>query len=74
MTLFGAAAHELGPEDTYGVWMIDDTENSFLTQPFWIRYARQDVYLSTMITFNLSDSKHEVVTSFFFFCFPFFFK
>ncbi|XP_031260706.1 uncharacterized protein LOC116118890 isoform X4 [Pistacia vera] len=52
-------APELGPEDTYGVWRIDDMENSFSTQPFRIRYARQDVYLSIMIAFNLSDSRHE---------------
>ncbi|XP_044479099.1 protein FAM135B-like isoform X2 [Mangifera indica] len=52
-------APEPGPEGTSGVWRIDDTENSFWTQPFWIRYARQDVYLSVMIAFNLADSRHE---------------
>ncbi|GAV67360.1 DUF676 domain-containing protein/DUF3657 domain-containing protein [Cephalotus follicularis] len=50
---------ELGSEDTYGVWRIDDMENSFTTQPFRIRYARQDVYLSIMISFNLSLGKCE---------------
>ncbi|XP_031260704.1 uncharacterized protein LOC116118890 isoform X2 [Pistacia vera] len=55
----GLQSPELGPEDTYGVWRIDDMENSFSTQPFRIRYARQDVYLSIMIAFNLSDSRHE---------------
>ncbi|KAK2664209.1 hypothetical protein Ddye_002783 [Dipteronia dyeriana] len=52
-------APELGSEDTYGVWRIDDTENSFSTQPFRIKYARQDVYLSIMVAFNLSVSKYE---------------
>lgn len=52
-------APELGPEDAYGVWRIDDTDNSFSTQPFRIRYARQDVLLSLMISFNLSLRKYE---------------
>ncbi|KAL5854794.1 hypothetical protein ACOSQ4_004596 [Xanthoceras sorbifolium] len=52
-------APELAAEDTYGVWRIDDTENSFSTQPFRIKYSRQDVYLSIMIAFNLSVSKYE---------------
>ncbi|RVX02533.1 hypothetical protein CK203_031098 [Vitis vinifera] len=58
-----AAAPELGPEDAYGVWRIDDTDNSFSTQPFRIRYARQDVLLSLMISFNLSLRKYEVPLS-----------
>ena len=55
-----AAAPDLGPEDVYGVWKIDDTDNSFSTQPFRIRYARQDVLLSLMISFNISLGKYEV--------------
>lgn len=47
-------APELGSDDVYGVWRIDDTDNSFSTQPFRIKYARQDVLLSIMISFNLS--------------------
>ncbi|CAN1810263.1 Protein FAM135B [Linum perenne] len=50
-------APDLGFDDVYGVWRIDDTDNSFLTPPFRIRYARQDVRLSIMISFNLSLSK-----------------
>lgn len=52
-------APDLGPEDVVGVWRIDDTDNSFYTQPFRIKYARQDVLLSAMIAFNLSLGKYE---------------
>ncbi|KAL8167837.1 hypothetical protein V2J09_009336, partial [Rumex salicifolius] len=45
-------------EGTYGVWRIDDSDNSFSTQPFKIKYARQDILLSVMIAFNLSMGKH----------------
>ncbi|MED6118805.1 hypothetical protein PIB30_006301 [Stylosanthes scabra] len=34
--------------------MIDDADNSFSTPPFRIKYARQDVLLSIMISFYLS--------------------
>lgn len=46
-------------DDIHGVWRIDDTDNSFSTQPFRIRYARQDVLLSVMISFNLFLDKFE---------------
>lgn len=52
-------APDLGSEDVYGVWRIDDTDHSFSTQPFRIKYARQDILLSMMVSFNLSLSKHE---------------
>ncbi|KAG8388639.1 hypothetical protein BUALT_Bualt02G0146300 [Buddleja alternifolia] len=52
-------APDLGSDDVYGVWRIDDTEHSFSTQPFRIRYARQDILLSMMVSFNLSLSKTE---------------
>ncbi|KAL2515841.1 putative serine esterase family protein [Forsythia ovata] len=52
-------APELGSDDVHGVWIIDDTDNSFSTQPFRIRYARQDILLSMMVSFNLSLSKFE---------------
>ncbi|GMN40240.1 hypothetical protein TIFTF001_009470 [Ficus carica] len=52
-------APDLGSDDVYGVWRIDDTDNSFSTQPFRIKYARQDVLLSIMISFNLSLGKYE---------------
>ncbi|PON68315.1 Protein FAM [Parasponia andersonii] len=52
-------APDLGSDDVYGVWIIDDMDNSFSTQPFQIKYARQDVLLSVMISFNLSLGKYE---------------
>ncbi|KAL8529718.1 hypothetical protein ACS0TY_006963 [Phlomoides rotata] len=52
-------APDLGSDDIYGVWRIDDTDYSFSTQPFRIRYARQDVLLAMMVSFNLSLSKLE---------------
>ncbi|KAF6163663.1 hypothetical protein GIB67_036123 [Kingdonia uniflora] len=52
-------APDLGSDDIFGVWRIDDTDNSFCTQPFRIKYARQDVLLSVMISFNLSLGKFE---------------
>ena len=51
----------MGSDDVYGVWRIDDTDNSFSTQPFRIKYARQDVLLSIMISFNLPVDRYEVV-------------
>lgn len=57
---FSAAAPKMGSDDSYGVWRIDDSDNSFSTQPFKIRYARQDVPLSVMIAFNVSLSNREV--------------
>lgn len=53
-------APSMGSDDSYGIWRIDDVDNSFSTQPFKIRYARQDVPLSVMIAFNLSLSNREV--------------
>uniref|UniRef100_A0A7N2RF62 DUF676 domain-containing protein n=1 Tax=Quercus lobata TaxID=97700 RepID=A0A7N2RF62_QUELO len=50
---------DLGSDDVYGVWRIDDTDNSFSTQPFRIKYARQDVLLSIMISFNLPVGRYE---------------
>ncbi|PIA47746.1 hypothetical protein AQUCO_01400387v1 [Aquilegia coerulea] len=52
-------APDLGPDDIFGVWRIDDKDNSFCTQPFRIKYARQDVLLSVMVSFNLSLGKCE---------------
>ncbi|KAB1212117.1 hypothetical protein CJ030_MR5G011951 [Morella rubra] len=52
-------APDLGSGDLLGVWRIDDTENSFTTQPFRIKYARQDVLLSIMVSFNLSLGSYE---------------
>ncbi|CAJ2643167.1 unnamed protein product [Trifolium pratense] len=50
-------APDLDQSSIYGAWKIDDTENSFSTQTFRIKYAKQDVHLCMMITFNLSRSK-----------------
>ncbi|KAI3464023.1 hypothetical protein Pfo_020686 [Paulownia fortunei] len=52
-------APDLGSDDIYGVWRIDDIDHSFSTQPFRIRYARQDILLAMMVSFNLSLSKFE---------------
>ncbi|KAK7352933.1 hypothetical protein VNO80_18364 [Phaseolus coccineus] len=48
---------DLDPSNIYGVWRIDDTDNSFSTQSFRIKYARQDVHLYLMTVFNLPRSK-----------------
>ncbi|KAI3454575.1 hypothetical protein Pfo_011238 [Paulownia fortunei] len=56
-------APDLGSDDVYGIWRIDDTDHSFSTQPFRIRYARQDILLSMMVSFNLSPSKFEFPSS-----------
>ncbi|XP_027345052.1 protein FAM135B-like isoform X3 [Abrus precatorius] len=52
-------APEVGSDNLCRVWMIDDTDNSFSTPPFQIRYARQDVFLSIMISFYLSFGEYE---------------
>ncbi|KAJ1391954.1 hypothetical protein SESBI_36213 [Sesbania bispinosa] len=51
-------APDLDPRSIYGVWRIDDTDNSFSTQTFRIKYARQDIHLRTMISFILSRSRY----------------
>ncbi|XP_020245658.1 protein FAM135B-like isoform X2 [Asparagus officinalis] len=53
-------APDLASEDVCGVWRIDDVEQSFSTQPFRIKYARQDVLLSVMVSFNLNLGKDEM--------------
>ncbi|KAJ1399150.1 hypothetical protein SESBI_30525 [Sesbania bispinosa] len=52
-------APEVGSDNLCRVWMIDDKDNSFSTPPFQIRYARQDVFLSIMISFYLSFGECE---------------
>uniref|UniRef100_A0A804RCS5 Protein FAM135B n=1 Tax=Zea mays TaxID=4577 RepID=A0A804RCS5_MAIZE len=42
-----------------GIWKIDDVDNSFHTQPFRIKYARQDIYLSVMVSFNIFNIEEE---------------
>ncbi|XP_008781421.1 uncharacterized protein LOC103701215 isoform X2 [Phoenix dactylifera] len=52
-------APDAAPDDIFGVWRIDDADHSFSTQPFRIKYARQDVLLSVMVSFNLTIGKDE---------------
>jgi hypothetical protein len=54
------AATDVGADDALGIWKIDDVDNSFYTQPFRIKYARQDIYLSVMVSFNIFNSEEEV--------------
>ncbi|KAM0940455.1 putative alpha/Beta hydrolase, lipase [Dioscorea sansibarensis] len=46
-------------ESIIGVWRIDDVDNSFSTQPFRIKYAKQDVLLSVMVSFNFAVGQYE---------------
>ncbi|KAL5054602.1 hypothetical protein RYX36_035284 [Vicia faba] len=52
-------APEVGSDNLCRIWMIDDTDNSFSTPPFQIRYARQDVFLSIMISFYLAFGEYD---------------
>ena len=54
------AAPDVGADDALGIWRIDDADNSFYTQPFRIKYARQDIYLSVMVSFNILNTELEV--------------
>ncbi|MBA0642064.1 hypothetical protein Goklo_026524, partial [Gossypium klotzschianum] len=44
-------APNVGSDDVYGVWRIDDTDNSFATRPFRIKYAKQDCFLQLILVF-----------------------
>ncbi|KAM0836784.1 hypothetical protein ACQ4PT_062065 [Festuca glaucescens] len=52
-------APDVGVDDALGIWRIDDADNSFYTQPFRIKYARQDIYLSVMVSFNILNTEVE---------------
>ncbi|XP_054800383.1 uncharacterized protein LOC129304670 isoform X2 [Prosopis cineraria] len=52
-------APEVGSDNLCRVWRIDDADNSFSTPPFRIKYARQDVFLSIMVSFYLSFGGYE---------------
>ncbi|EMS45160.1 hypothetical protein TRIUR3_28212 [Triticum urartu] len=52
-------APDVGADDALGIWRIDDADNSFYTQPFRIKYARQDIYLSVMVSFNILNGEQE---------------
>lgn len=69
MLFLPVAAPELSSDNFNGGWGIDDIDNSFSTRPFLIRDARQDVFLSVLISFNLALGKNEVMISLFFFFF-----
>ncbi|KAI4299033.1 hypothetical protein L6164_032528 [Bauhinia variegata] len=56
-------APEVGSDSVCRVWRIDDIDNSFSTPPFKIKYARQDVLLSVMISFYLSFGGYEAQPS-----------
>ncbi|XP_075672510.1 uncharacterized protein LOC142642042 isoform X5 [Castanea sativa] len=56
---YEVAAPELSSDNFHGGWGIDDIDNSFSTQPFLIIDARQDVFLSVLISFNLALGKNE---------------
>ncbi|VAI15358.1 unnamed protein product [Triticum turgidum subsp. durum] len=52
-------APDVGADDALGIWRIDDADDSFYTQPFRIKYARQDIYLSVMVSFNILNGEQE---------------
>ncbi|XP_052109217.1 uncharacterized protein LOC107460986 [Arachis duranensis] len=53
------APDEMDPSYIKGIWRIEEKDNSFSTQPFRIRYAKQDIYLCIMILFNLFHTEFE---------------
>ncbi|KAI4987702.1 hypothetical protein ZWY2020_028460, partial [Hordeum vulgare] len=58
-TSFTRKAPDVGADDALGIWRIDGADNSFYTQPFRIKYARQDIYLSVMVSFNILNGAEE---------------
>lgn len=48
-----------GSDKNGEVWEINDNDHSFCTSPFLIKYARQDVYLSLMVSFTLDLTVQE---------------
>ncbi|TVU26745.1 hypothetical protein EJB05_29305 [Eragrostis curvula] len=52
-------ALDIGAKGSFGFWKIDDDDNSFYTQPFLVKYARQDIYLSVMVSFYIPNSEDE---------------
>jgi hypothetical protein len=55
-----SAALDVGAKGSCGIWKIDDVDNSFYTQTFLVKYARQDIYLSLMVSFYIPNSEDEV--------------
>lgn len=64
----GCAAVDVGVKSSFGFWKIDDVDNSFHTQPFLVKYCRQDIYLSVMVSFYIPNSEEEVEYRNFYFC------
>jgi hypothetical protein len=63
------AAIDIGVKSSsFGFWKIDDVDNSFYTQPFLVKYSRQDIYLSVMVSFYITNSEDEVEYYKFYFC------
>ena len=58
-SISGYAVSDLTDETTPN-WQISDADNSFSTRPFHIKYARQDVSLAVMVSFNVSIKDIEV--------------
>ncbi|KAJ1274455.1 hypothetical protein BS78_05G062900 [Paspalum vaginatum] len=52
-------AVDIGAKGTFGYWKIDDVDNSFYTQPFLVKYSRQDIYLSVMVSFYIPNGENE---------------
>uniref|UniRef100_A0A0E0BFS4 DUF676 domain-containing protein n=1 Tax=Oryza glumipatula TaxID=40148 RepID=A0A0E0BFS4_9ORYZ len=50
---------DIGSKGAFGLWKIDDVDNSFYTQPFQIKYSRQDIYLSVMVSFYIPNTEDE---------------
>lgn len=61
-------AVDIGAKGSFGFWRIDDDDNSFCTQPFLVKYSRQDIYLSVMVSFYIPNSEDEVEYCNFSFC------
>lgn len=59
------AVPDIGSKGAFGLWKIDDVDNSFYTQPFQIKYSRQDIYLSVMVSFYIPNTEDEVSLTFF---------
>ena len=57
---FVVTALDATSNESSGVWKIDDKDNSFLSQPFRIKYARQDVRLCMMVSFTMPLERYEV--------------
>ncbi|XP_031091434.1 protein FAM135B-like isoform X1 [Ipomoea triloba] len=57
--VFQYEAPELGSEYVCGMWRIDETDLSFFTQAFRIKFSRQDVFLSVMVCFSLPITRNE---------------